>query len=63
MDETSTERIIGIHAGREVEAEEFVVAKVDICLLHDGTAPLAARQLEKLNLVKAAKPEKTVLFI
>jgi 3-isopropylmalate/(R)-2-methylmalate dehydratase large subunit len=31
--------------------------------MQDGTAPLAIRQLQKINLEKAAHPKRTVLFI
>ena len=63
MGKTLVEKIIGEHAGKDVVAGEIVVAKVDVCLTQDGTGPLAVRQLEKMNLVKAANPKKTVLFI
>ena len=63
MGKTLVEKIIGEHAGKDVVAGEIVVAKVDVCLTQDGTGPLAVRQLEKMGLVKAANPERTVLFI
>lgn len=63
MGKTLTEKIIGEHAGKEVTAGEIVLAKIDICLLQDGTAPLAIRQLEKLGLVKLVNPERTVFFL
>lgn len=63
MGKTLVEKIIGKHAGKDVVAGEIVVAKVDVCLTQDGTGPLAVRQLEKMNLVKAANPKKTVIFI
>ena len=49
MGKTIAEKIIGEHAGREVSAGDFVVVKVDLCLLQDGTGPLAVRELEKLH--------------
>jgi len=63
MGKTLVEKIIGEHADKDVVAGEIVVAKVDVCLTQDGTGPLAVRQLEKMNLVKAANPKKTVIFI
>jgi len=63
MGKTLTEKIIGKHAGREVRAGEIVLVPVDVCLMQDGTAPLAIRQLQKINLEKAAHPKRTVLFI
>jgi len=63
MGKTLAEKIIGEHSGREVRAGDFAVAKVDVCLVQDGTGPLAVRQLQKINLEKAHNPKKTVLFI
>jgi 3-isopropylmalate/(R)-2-methylmalate dehydratase large subunit len=63
MGKTLAEKIIGKHAGREVSAGEIVLARVDVCLMQDGTAPLAIRQLQKINLEKAANPRRTVLFL
>jgi len=63
MGKTIAEKIIGEHSEREVQAGDFAVAKVDVCLIHDGTGPLAVRQLQKINLEKAHNPRRTVLFI
>ncbi len=63
MGKTLAEKIIGEHSEKEVRAGDFVVAKVDACLVQDGTGPLAVRQLQKINLEKAHNPKKTVLFI
>ncbi|MFA6471805.1 MAG: 3-isopropylmalate dehydratase large subunit [Candidatus Latescibacterota bacterium] len=60
---TLAEKILSEHAGREVHAGELAIVAVDVCLTQDGTGPLAVRQLEKLGMVKAANPERTVLFI
>jgi len=63
MGKTLAEKIIGAHAGKEVKAGEIAVADVDVCLSQDGTSPLAIRQLQKINLEKAANPQRSVLFI
>jgi len=63
MGKTIAEKIISEHCEREVQAGDFVITKVDICLVQDGTGPLAIRQLQKINLEKVQNPEKTVLFI
>ena len=60
---TLAEKILSEHADHEVHAGELSIITVDVCLTQDGTGPLAVRQLEKLNLVKSANPERTVLFI
>jgi 3-isopropylmalate/(R)-2-methylmalate dehydratase large subunit len=63
MGKTIAEKIIGKHAKREVSAGEIVLVDVDVCLTQDGTGPLAIRQLQKINLEKAANPKRTVLFL
>lgn len=63
MGKTISEKIIGEHAGKEVSAGDIVVAKVDVCLLQNGTGPLAVRELKKLGIERLANPERTVLFI
>lgn len=63
MGKTISEKIIGEHFDKEVSAGDFVVAKVDLCLLQDGTGPLAVRELKKLGFDKLANPKRTVLFI
>jgi 3-isopropylmalate/(R)-2-methylmalate dehydratase large subunit len=63
MGKTLAEKIIGEHAGKEVSAGDIVVAAVDVAAVQDGTGPLAVQQLEKMGLVQAKNPERTVLFI
>jgi len=63
MGKTLAEKIIGEHVGREVIAGEIAVTPVDVCLVQDGTGPLAINQLRKINLERAASPQSTVLFI
>ncbi|HJH32819.1 MAG TPA: 3-isopropylmalate dehydratase large subunit [Methanosarcinaceae archaeon] len=63
MGKTISEKIIGEHAGKEVSAGEIVIAKVDVTAVQDGTGPLAVQQLEKIDLVQAKNPERTILFI
>ncbi|AKB24587.1 3-isopropylmalate dehydratase large subunit [Methanosarcina sp. MTP4] len=63
MGKTMAEKIISEHAGKEVSAGDIVVAAVDVAAVQDGTGPLAVQQLEKMGLVQAKNPERTVLFI
>ncbi len=63
MEKTIAEKIIGEHAGKEVSAGDFLVVNVDVCLLQDGTGPLAVREMQKLGVERLANPERTVLFI
>jgi len=63
MGKTLAEKILSEHAGRDVTAGELAIVNVDVCLTQDGTGPLAIRQLQKMNLEKAANPDRTVLFL
>lgn len=63
MGKTLAEKIISKKAGRDVSAGEIVVVPVDLAITQDGTGPLAVKQLEKMGLVQAANPKRTVLFI
>jgi len=63
MGQTLSERIISEHVNRKVTAGETVLTPVDLCLLQDGTAPLAIRQLGKLGLEKVFNPKRVVFFI
>ena len=60
---TLAEKILSEHAGHEVHGGELAIIQVDVCLTQDGTGPLAVRQLEKLDMLRAANPDRTVLFI
>jgi len=63
MGKTIAEKIIGEHAGKDVSAGDLAIANVDLCLLQDGTGPLAVRELQKLGMEKVHNPAGTVLFI
>ncbi len=60
---TLAEKILSKHSNKEVHSGETVISEVDWVLMQDGTGPLAVKQLEKLNMVKAAKPENVILFL
>ena len=63
MGKTIVEKILSEHSGIDAYAGDIVVAEIDAALVQDGTGPLAVQQLQKLGMEKAAKPERTVLFI
>ncbi len=51
MGMTITEKILAAHCGKDrVEPGEYVMARVDICMGNDITAPLAIQELEKRGL-------------
>jgi len=63
MGQTLAEKIISEHVNRKVTAGETVLTPVDLCLLQDGTAPLAIRQISKLGLERVFNPKRVVFFI
>lgn len=63
MTQTIAQKIISEHCGKEVEAGELVIAKVDVCATQDGTGPLTIQEFKKLGKPALANPERTILFI
>jgi 3-isopropylmalate/(R)-2-methylmalate dehydratase large subunit len=57
------EKIIATHCGSPVQPGAIVVVNVDLCLLQDGTGPLALTRLAQLGQNHVARPERTVLFL
>jgi len=60
---TIVEKILSEHSGTDAYAGDIIIAEIDAALVQDGTGPLAVQQLQKLGMVEAAKPDRTVLFI
>ena len=70
MGKTISEKIITSRLGREVTAGDIVIVPIDICMVQDGTGPLAIEQLRKLKRgreraigSKIFAPEKTFIFL
>ncbi|MEO0293180.1 MAG: 3-isopropylmalate dehydratase large subunit [candidate division WOR-3 bacterium] len=63
MGKTISEKIISEHSGRDVKAGELVVAKVDIVMAQDGTAPLSIQEIQKMNLERVFDKRNSILFI
>lgn len=60
---TIAEKIISEHTGKEVVANELVIANVDICAVQDGTGPLTIQEFKKLGKDRLKNPDRTILFI
>jgi len=59
---TITEKILAAHSGRkEVNPGEFILARVDLGLGNDITAPLAIEEFNKAKARKVFNPRKIVL--
>lgn len=63
MGKTISEKIFSEHCGKDVQADDFVIAKVDLCLLQDGTGPLAIRQLQLLGIKEITNPKGVAIFL
>jgi len=61
--QTLVEKILSRASGRDVRAGDIAIAQVDLAYVQDGTGPLTFRQMEKMGLVKAANPTRSVVFI
>jgi len=58
---TIAERIISLKVGKEVHSDEFVMARVDLVLANDITAPLAIKEFQKMGAKKVFDGSKIVL--
>lgn len=63
MGKTISEKILSEHSGKELKADDFAIVKVDLCLLQDGTGPLAVRQLEQLGIKEVVNPQGIAVFL
>jgi len=60
MGQTLAEKIISDRCNKEVHGDEIVIVPVDICMLQDGTGPLA---LQQLNRLATHQVQKTIIFL
>lgn len=60
MGQTLAEKIISDRCNKELHADEIVIVPVDICMLQDGTGPLALQQLNRLTTHQV---QKTIIFL
>ncbi|ACX52226.1 3-isopropylmalate dehydratase [Ammonifex degensii KC4] len=63
MGQTIAEKILSRAAGRQVQAGEIVVARVDQVMAQDGTAPLAIQVFRQMGGKKPFDPERVNLVI
>ena len=60
---TLAEKILSQNAGLDVHAGDFAIFRVNLCLLQDGTGPLAVRQFRKLGFKEVFDPSSVVIFL
>ena len=63
MGMTLVEKIISLHAGKDVHAGELVISKVDVAAVQDGTGPLTVQEFKKLGVNSLKNPQRSILFI
>ena len=63
MGKTIVEKIISEHAGKDVNAGELVISKIDVAAVQDGTGPLTIQEFKKLGLKKLNNPSRSIFFI
>ncbi len=63
MGQTLAEKILSSKCDRAVKADEFIIARTDICLAQDGTGPLAVRKFREAGFRAVASPQGTLFFL
>lgn len=63
MGKTAVEKIISAHAGEDVKAGDFVIADVDLAMIHDTTGPIAIKAFEEYGKEKVWDPSKMVVVL
>jgi len=61
--ETLSEKILSGKCDATVKADDFIVARTDVCLAQDTTGPLTVRQFEAVGFEAVANPDGTILFL
>ena len=62
MGKTIAEKIFSRASGKDVKAGDFVLARIDRAMVHDITAPLAIKALERITGEKKVKyPDRVVM--
>ncbi len=60
---TISEKIISEHVGRKVRPKEIIITPVDLCMVQDGTGPLAIEEWNRLGTGALFNPQRVLLFI
>lgn len=58
---TISEEILGRAAGKKVAAGDFVIAKVDYAMSHDGTSVLAVKAFKEMGSSKVWDPDRIII--
>ncbi|MEM4723758.1 MAG: 3-isopropylmalate dehydratase large subunit [Candidatus Hadarchaeum sp.] len=63
MGKPITEKILSKAAGVDVTPGDLIVAPIDACMAHDGTAPLAIKAFREMGAKKVWDPSRVALVI
>lgn len=63
MGKTLTEKILSKASGSDVSPGDIIVAPIDACMAHDGTAPLAIKSFREMGAKKVWDPKRVALVI
>lgn len=63
MGKTAAEKIVSAHVQGDVKAGDYVVADVDLAMIHDTTGPIAIRAFEEYGKEKVWDPSKMVIVL
>jgi len=61
--QTLSEKILSEKCDATVRADDFIIARTDVCLAQDTTGPLMVRQFEAVGFTSVANPDGTMLFL
>ncbi len=63
MGKTITEKILSRTSNQEISPGDVIIAPIDTCMAHDGTAPLAIRAFREMGARKVWDPKRAALVI
>lgn len=58
---TISEKILSRAAGKQVAADDFVIANIDYAMAHDGTGVLAVKAFKEMDAKKVWAPERIII--
>lgn len=58
---TISEKILSKASGKQAFADDFVIARVDYAMAHDGTSVLAVKAFKEMGMKKVWNPERIII--
>lgn len=63
MGKTAAEKIVSAHAHENVKAGDFVIADVDLAMIHDTTGPIAIKAFKEYGKGRVWDPSKMLIVL